>query len=463
EDKIRGKKPVVYQEKDGTRREIAASYAITAANRVTFELAKYDASRPLYIDPLIYSTYLGGSWYDSGSAIAVDSAGNAYVTGVTNSTDFPTMNPLQPANGGGYDAFVAKINPAGSALVYSTYLGGSGDDWGNGIAVDGAGNAYVVGQTASTDFPTVNPLQPANGGGAYGIAVDSAANAYVVGQTASTDFPTVNPLQPIYGGGGDDAFVTKLNPTGSALVYSTYLGGSNGDGAYGIAVDSAANAYVTGITYSSDFPTKNPLQGFESIEDVFVTKLNPAGSALVYSTYLGGSDSDLGNGIAVDNAGNAYVTGHTASTNFPTTPGAFQTTFGGNVDAFVTKLNPAGSAMVYSTYLGGSDYDSGSGIAVDSAGNAYVVGVTASTDFPTMNPFQRFNDGYGDAFVAKIDMGAATTITLSSSPNPSTYGQTVTFTAAVTSGLGAPPDGETVTFKKDTRILGTGTLSGGSA
>jgi hypothetical protein len=490
EDEIRWHKPVVYQEKDGTRREIAASYAITAANRVTFELAKYDASRPLYIDPLIYSTYLGGSWYDSGSAIAVDSAGNAYVTGVTNSTDFPTMNPLQPANGGGYDAFVAKINPAGSALVYSTYLGGSGDDWGNGIAVDGAGNAYVVGQTASTDFPTVNPLQPANGG-------------------------------------GYDAFVTKLNPTGSALVYSTYLGGSNGDGAYGIAVDSAANAYVTGITYSSDFPTKNPLQGFESIEDVFVTKLNPAGSALVYSTYLGGSDSDLGNGIAVDNAGNAYVTGHTASTNFPTTPGAFQTTFGGNVDAFVTKLNPAGSAMVYSTYLGGSDYDSGSGIAVDSAGNAYVVGVTASTDFPTMNPFQRFNHGNGDAFVAKltpsgsalvsstylggggddtglgiavdssrdayvtgwtnstnfptknpiqlynagyydafvakIDMGAATTITLSSSPNPSTYGQTVTFTAAVTSGLGAPPDGETVTFKKDTRILGTGTLSGGSA
>jgi Bacterial Ig-like domain (group 3)/Beta-propeller repeat len=577
DDEIRWHKPVVYQEKDGARQLVATRYAVTDRNRVGFELAKYDASRPLYIDPLIYSTYLGGSFGDGGSGIAVDSAGNAYVTGYTSSFNFPTMNPLQQAYGGGNaDAFVTKINAAGSALVYSTHLGGNGSDAGNGIAVDSAGNAYVIGVTTSTNFPTMNPLQAANAGGQYGydafvarinpagsalvystylggsgddsgssIAVDSAGNAYVTGDTESADFPTMNPLQPAKSG-GYDAFVARLNPAGSALVYSTYLGGSGGDSGSGIAVDSAGNAYVTGYTESADFPVTSG--AFQTVcgdvgcayADAFVTKINTTGSALVYSTHLGGNGSDLGNGIAVDSAGNAYVTGRTFSTDFPTTPGAFQTI--GSGDAFVTKINTTGSALVYSTYLGGSMSDSGNGIAVDSAGNAYVTGSTDSNDFPTTpgafqkvcnlgkncgnyywdafitrlnssgsalvystylggsmsdsgndiavdsagnayvtggtqssnfpttsGAFQKVCNGgsncakNADAFVTKINPSAATTTTLSSSLNPSTYGQVLTFTAVVASGLGAPPDGESVSFKKGAKVLGTGTLSGGSA
>jgi hypothetical protein len=560
---IRWHKPVVYQEKDGARQEIAARYAITDQNRVGFEVAKYDASRPLYIDPLIYSTYLGGSDGDFGRGIAVDSVGNAYVTGYTTSTNFPTKNPLQGANAGVgyYDAFVAKINPTGSALVYSTYLGGGGSDVGGGIAVDSAGNVYVAGYTNSSNFPTKNPLQPAYGGGDFdafvsklnptgsalvystylggsgydwgsGIAADSAGDAHVTGITCSTDFPTKNPLQANYGGGSGqvcgDAFVTEINPTGSAFVYSTYLGGSGLDWGEGIAVDSSGDAYVTGYTYSTDFPTMNPLQpNLGGGTDAFVAKINPVGSALVYSTYLGGSGYDEGYGIAVDSAGNAYVTGDTNSVDFPVVNPLKSTYAGGGGDAFVAKLNPSGSVLVYSTYLGGSGYDHCSGIAVDSAGKAYVTGYTNSTDFPTMNPLQAgkhggldalvaklnptgsallystylgggsgdyaadiavdsagdayvtgytgsshfptknplqpANAGVSDVFVSKIDMRGVTTTALSSSLNPSTYGQPVTFIAAVASSVTAPPDGEIVTFKQGTTVLGTGTLNGGSA
>jgi hypothetical protein len=427
-DEMRWHKPVVYQEKDGTRQEIAAHYVIKE-NRVGFAIAGYDSRQPLFIDPLVYSTYLGGSAFDIGNGIAVDTSGNAYVTGSTNSSNFPTMNPLQPANAGGPDVFVAKFNPTGSALVYSTYLGGSGDDRSYGIAVDSSGDAYLTGSTDSTDFPTMNPLQPANAGGGdlfvtklnptgsalvystylggtgvdygYNIATDSLGNAYVTGQTFSTDFPTINPLQPANAGNGD-LFVTKLNPTGSALAYSTYLGGSDYDIGEGIAVDSSGNAYVTGITVSTDFPTMNPLQPANAGGgDVFVTELNPAGSALVYSTYLGGSGSDGGYSITVDSSGNAYVTGQTSSTDFPTL-NPWQPANAGKVDVFVTKLNPAGSALVYSTYLGGSEDDFGHGIAVDSTGNASLAGWTRSTDFPTMNPLQGANAGPSDAFVSKL-------------------------------------------------------------
>jgi hypothetical protein len=276
-DEIRWHKPVVYQEKDGKRQEIAAHYIITAANRVGFAVADYDASRPLYIDPLIYSTYLGGSGDEYGTGIAVDSAGNAYVIGTTTLTNFPTMNPLQPNFGGGaYDLFVAKLNSSGSALVYSTYLGGSGSD------------------------------------AAFGIAVDSAGNSYLTGWTYSTDFPTMNPLQPVYGGGLFDAFVTEINASGSALVYSTYLGGSGDDIGFGIVVDNTGSAYVTGETSSTDFPTANPLQpSLAGESDAFVAKIGPVGSSLVYSTYLGGSGGAQGSGIAVDSAGAVYVTGST--------------------------------------------------------------------------------------------------------------------------------------------------------
>ncbi len=369
---IRQHKPLVYQEVDGIRREIAGSYVLNGGYQVGFQVAAYDAGKPLIIDPvLVYSTYLGGSARDRGRGIAVDAAGNAYVTGTTKSTDFPTANAFQAAFAGNIsddDTFVTKLNTAGNALVYSTYLGGSSFDNGEGIAVDAAGNAYVTGDTESTDFPTVSPFQPTF---AFGVV---------------------------------DAFVTKLNTAGSALVYSTYLGGNGLDQGAGIAVDTSGNAYVTGLTRSGDFPTASPFQASSATSgDVFVTKLNASGSALVYSTYLGGSgvENRFGGGIAVDAAGNAYVTGVTESADFPTA-NPIQPAHGGGRDAFVTKLNAAGNALVYSTYLGGSGNDDGNAIAVDTSGSAYVTGNTDSTNFPTASPFQATKAGSSDAFIVKI-------------------------------------------------------------
>jgi hypothetical protein len=435
-EELRLQKPRVYQEADGTRKAVEGRFWMAGANTISFRVPDYDRSKPLVIDPvLVYSTYLGGSDDDNARGIAVDSLGNAYVTGGTVSTNFPTMNPLQPANAGYYDAFVAKLNLTGSALVYSTYLGGSSLDYGHGIAVDSLGNAYVTGLTESADFPTANALQPRIGGGTnafvaklnptgsalvystylggseddegFAIAVGSSGNAHVTGITASIDFPTVNPLQPTYGGGGYDAFVAEFNSAGSALVYSTYLGGSDLDYGFGIAVDSSGNAYVTGSTYSTNFPTANPLQPtIHGISDGFVAKLNATGSALVYSTYLGGSSFETGSGIAVDSSGDAYVTGWTDSADFPTT-NPLQPTYGGDEDVFVVKLNAAGSALVYSTYLGGSLQDDGEGIAVDSLGNAYVTGLTRSANFPTMNPLQVANGSNYEAFVAELNPAGA--------------------------------------------------------
>ena len=431
---LRLQKPLVYQAMKGIRQEVSGSYVLTSPNQVRFQVAAYDASRPLIIDPvLFYSTYLGGSGDDIGNSIAVDAAGNAYVTGQIQSTNFPTtLGAFQTTSSGGGDIFVTKLDPTGSGLVYSTYLGGSGFDAGLGIAVDAAGNAYVTGGTFSTDFPTtlgafqttssggndafVTKLNPTGSAllystylrGAFGesIAVDAAGNAYVAGIARPTDFPTTLGAFQTASGGGGDAFVTKLNLTGSALVYSTYLGGSDFDVARGIAIDAAGNAYVSGFTASTNFPTT--LGAFQTTYgggalDAFVAKVDPTGSVLVYSTYLGGSDIDGSVGIAVDAAGNAYVTGGTSSTNFPTTPGAFQTAGGG---AFVTKVSPTGTGLAYSTRLGGvSGGDGGQGVAVDAAGNAYVTGGTDSTDFPTTaNAFQpAYGGGPEDAFVAKLN------------------------------------------------------------
>jgi hypothetical protein len=445
---VRLQKPVVYQEVDGVRQEIPSRYTLKNAHRVGFQIAAYDASRPLTIDPVLaYSTYLGGSGGDGGFGIAVDSSGDAYVTGLTFSSDFPTKNPTAGAcvgtcgtTGSNGDVFVTKLTHSGSGLVYSTYLGGSGFDEGRGIAVDSSGDAYVTGGTASSDFPTKNPtagacvgtcgttasngvafvtkLTPSGNGLVYstylggsgfdegfGIAVDSSGDAYVTGVTDSSDFPTKNPTAGACVGtcgtaGNIDAFVTKLTPSGNGLVYSTYLGGSGFDEGLGIAVDSSGDAYVTGVTGSSDFPTKNPTAGAcvgtcgttASNGNAFVTKLTPSGSGLVYSTYLGGSGGDEAFGIAVDSSGDAYVTGHTFSSDFPTknpTAGACVgtcATTASNGVAFVTKLTPSGNGLVYSTYLGGSGGDVGGGIAVDSSGDAYVTGVTTSSDFPTKNP-----------------------------------------------------------------------------
>ena len=433
---VRQHNPLVYQELDSGRREIPGSYVLKDERQVGFQVGAYDTSKPLTIDPvLVYSTYLGGSGFDKGFGIAVDASGNAYVTGNTLSTDFPTASPFQAAlaSTGPTDAFVTKLNAAGSALVYSTYLGGSASDGDSGgIAVDTSGNAYVTGRTASSDFPTASPFQAANGGGTdafvtklnaagnalvystylggsgtdigFDIAVDGSGNAYAAGCTDSTDFPTASPVQAVFGGGAEDAFVTKLNAAGSALVYSTYLGGSASDLGRAIAADTFGNAYATGTTFSTDFPTASPFQAANAgFFNAFVTKLNAAGSALVYSTYLGGSNGDDGFGIAADGSGNAYVTGDTSSTDFPTAS-PFQASISGTGDAFVTKLNAAGSALVYSTYLGGSIIDFGFGIAVDGSGNAYVLGRTTSTDFPTVSPIQAaYGGGFSDAFVAKLN------------------------------------------------------------
>jgi hypothetical protein len=431
---IRQRRPAIYQEVDGLRRQVRGGYVLKGRRHVGFQVHAYDRARPLVIDPVIYSTYLGGSANDSGNSIAVDSAGAAYVTGFTASLDFPTT-AIQTASGGNGDAFVTKLNPAGSAQVYSTYLGGSGLDQGYGIAVDSSGSAYVTGLTGSPDFPTTSgAFQTALGGSGdafvtkldpdgttlvystylggrdfdsgYGIAVDSSGSAYVTGDTSSSEFPTASAFQSALGGSGD-AFVTKLDSMGSTLLFSTYLGGSNLEHGAGIAVDSSGSAYVTGRTFSADFPTTSGAfqTALAGRGNAFVTSLDSTGSTLVYSTYLGGSTEDEGYGIAVDSSGSAYVTGLTVSTNFPTTAGAFQTTPAGGTDAFVTKLNPSGSGLVYSSCLGGNSTDEGFGIAVDLSGSAYVTGLTGSPNFPTTAGASQttFGGGDFDVFMTRLN------------------------------------------------------------
>jgi hypothetical protein len=447
--------------------------------RIGFQVAAYNSGKKVIIDPVLsYSTYLGGSDVEYASDIVVDASGDAYITGQTASIDFPTTvgvldttcgtdsncNKSLPGVFSGSDVFITKLNPTGSDLVYTTYLGGSGGETGNGLAIDVAGSAYVIGSTNSTDFPTVNPLQPVLGGGNFfgdafvvklgptgsnlvfatymggskddsgsGIALDAFGNAYVTGDTESTDFPTATPLQATCPLDEElnrfcrDAFVAKVNPIGSALIYATYLGGSGNDSGLAIDVDTFGNAYVTGTTSSSNFPTTPgafdticDIQGCFSNEssNAFVVKLNPIGSALIYATYLGGTfllligdkgPFDSGIDIVVDASGNAYVTGLTNADDFPTTPGAFDTTCNTTgcsdttSDTFVTKLNPTGSALIYSTYLGGDDFDSGNHIALDIFGNAYIIGETFSIDFPTFYPLQSTLRGFSDAFVTKLN------------------------------------------------------------
>jgi hypothetical protein len=428
--------------------------------QISFALGAYDHSQPLIIDPVLsYSTYLGGSAFDDATGIAVDSSGDVYVTGYTTSTDFPVVSAVDKSYGGGtcnndmspapcFDAFVAKLNPQGTGLVYSTYLGGSGDDRGAHIAVDSAGDAYVVGYTNSSDFPTASPLQGSIGGGTcgsttnpypcydafvvklgpsgssliystylggqgddygMGIAVDSSGSAYVAGFTSGSNFPvTGGAFEASFGGGPYDAFVAKLNPQGTSLVYSTLLGGSGEDRASAVAVDSSGDAYVTGQTNSTNFPTANPFQAAYAASscgcfDAFITKLNATGSALVYSTYLGGSGGNYGNAIALDSADEAFIAGWTTSADFPVTSEAYQKTYGGSDDAFISKLSAAGNSLVYSTYLGGIDPEVAAGIGVDGSGNAYITGNAYGVGFPAVNPLQAANAGFYDAFVAAFN------------------------------------------------------------
>ena len=433
------RKPVAYQMKDGTREPVDVLFVQHATHQVSFVLGNYDHSRALVIDPSVsYATYLGGSAEDDAYGIAVDSTGNAYVTGQTMSTDFPKVGGVQSTKKAEFDAFVTKISANGSSLVYSTYVGGNGEDSGNAIAVDASFDAFVAGGTGSSNFPVqggyqttpngsldafVFELNPAGSALTYstylggsgqdyasGIALYNGS-AYVVGSTQSSDFPTKNPLQSSIAG-NSNGFVTVLNSSGNALVYSTFLGGGSGDFAAAVAVDSSGNAYVTGGTENPSFPVKNAFQptcGSDGtcnggLYDAFVTVYNPAGSAYVYSTFLGGEGTDEGLGIAVDASGDAYVTGLTQSpSHFPLKSPALQSSMGGTQDAFVTELNPTGTALVYSTFLGGGQSDAGTGIAVDANNNAYVTGQTGSSDFPTASPTQSGSGGGNDAFVSEIN------------------------------------------------------------
>jgi hypothetical protein len=409
-------RPIVYQRTGADRKVVNSRYVVSreknSAQRVRFQIASYDRTRPLVIDPtvkLAYSTFLGGSGsysgFNFGFGIAVDSSGSAYVTGYTLSPKFPTKYPFQavvdqnPAGDVSPTVFVTKFTPNGTGLVYSTYLGGccqwtdGNPEFGNSIAVDSASNAYVTGFTQLPNFPTVNAFQAQNRGNPDGT------------------------------GAGGNAFVAKLSADGSSLIYSTYLGGTGGeDQATGIAVDPGGSAYVTGWTDSTDFPTENPFQainyacigGCGNGINTFVTKFSPEGSSLVYSSYLGGHVQNkfspvflgsLARGIAVDTDGSAYVTGSTTSSDFPMA-NAYQSSLkasGGNSNAFVTKFSADGSSLLYSTFLGGSVSDVGVGVAVDANGSAYVSGQASSPDFPLHNPFQSsLKSANGEAFLTKL-------------------------------------------------------------
>ncbi|HYP39311.1 MAG TPA: SBBP repeat-containing protein [Chloroflexia bacterium] len=429
--------PVAWQEVGGVRVPVEARYVVARDGSVGFALGRYDPALPLVLDPeLDYSTYLGGDLQDASTGVAVDSQGNAYVTGLIASANFPSVDPYQPNYGGGRrDAFVAKFDPTGAHLLYATYLGGSGDDEGWAIAVDREGNAYVAGFTDSTNFPLSNAYQPVNAGGkdvfvarlnaggnaldystylggsgrdeGWGIAVDGEENAYITGFTDSTDFPTASPLQASMAG-VEDAFVTRVNAAGSALIYSTYLGGSLRDGALAIALDRDGNAYLAGHSISTDFPIANAFQPTKQGNyDAIAVKVSHDGGQLVYSTYLGGSGSDQGWAIAVSSAGEAGLTGFTGSTDFPTL-NPLQPTNGGQHDSYATLLNNQGSGLVYSTYLGGNGhYDGGYGVAADAHGNFYFAGLTSSTNFAAVNALQSMSNGGDEAFISKINAGGA--------------------------------------------------------
>ena len=486
---VRQHAPVVYQEAAGKREMVSGRYVKLAADRVGFRLGKYDRSRRVIIDPTMsYATYLGAGGQDIGFSVAVDSQGSAFVTGYTNSpVNFPRKNAEQQTFAGQGDAFVTKFSPTGGSLIYSTFLGGSRYDAGLAIAVDRFGNTYLTGITKSADFPTtpgafqqtkltgyyttfVTKLAPSGSSLVYstylngstpdypgdtpsGLTVDSSGRVYVIGATSSSDFPTKNAVQPTMNGLGD-AFVTRFTAAG-ALDYSTFLGGSSTEQGKGIVVDSSDNAYVTGYSYSRDFPTTqgayeatyggpNCQNNGSTPPMAFVTKLSPTGSQLVYSTYLGGcSTGSAAAGIAVDASNRAYVTGDGGS-DFPTTPGAFRrTTKSGNGGGYVTRLDASGSSLSYSTFIGSVGPQS---IAVDSSSRAWIAGNASNLDFPAKNPLKTCNSS--DGFAAKLwatgggvffatcfgDGSGATSIRLDGSGNGYMTGETNSANFPTTTG-----------------------------
>ena len=449
---LRDAAPVTYQEAAGTRVTVQSRYALDepgqTGRRFLFAIdGGYDPNRQLIIDPGIqYTTFLGGGSDDTGAGIVVDGSGNAYIGGTTQSPDFPTTAGAFKRTGATNnfaEAFVSKLNASGTALVYSTFIGGSDMEFGRRIAIDAAGNAYITGQTKSSNFPVtgnafdrtlnippncprcidntdgfVTKLNATGSGLVYstylggtdydsprGIAVDAGGNAYVIGETLSADFPTTAGAFRRTLAGSYDIFVTKLNASGSALAYSTFVGGTQVDNGERVAVDASGNAYVMGFSSSLDFPTT--VGAFDRTSngdfDVTLTKLNPSGSGLIYSTYLGGQGSDTGGGLVVNDAGEAYVSGGTGSLNFPTTAGALHTPPDGS-DNFVTKFNATGSALVYSAVFGGTAIDGTSAIDLDAASNAWITGTTTSADYPTTaDAADRSLNGGADAFISELN------------------------------------------------------------
>lgn len=447
---LRFAKPVAYQALPEGRREVAAQFLLHGDSTVGFRLGRYDRTAPLIIDPvLLYNTYLGGTDIDIATAVTTDSVGNIYVAGYTASSTFSTTAGSYKTTlaVGDTDAYVMKLSSTGTAILYSTFLGGNWPDVARGIAVDSTGAAYITGSTVGrfpvtsgvvqetiADSPAifVTKLSPngatlaystylAGAGSGQAIAVDSSNNAYVAGYTFTATYPvTAGVLQGTYGG-ATDGFVTKVNATGSALVYSTFVGGRREDQVTGMVVDSSGAAYVTGFTSSDNFTTttgayrRTPPGG----TDAFAAKVQANGTAFVYSTYLGGANSDRAHAIAVDATGSAYIAGQTFSSDYPTTSGAFRPNYtGGPADAFVTKLAATGATLVYSTFLGGSgscsfsdpfhtyQCDGAFGIALDSTGSAIVTGF-AAPGFPVSGAPQASAPGGGDAFIAQLSSTGA--------------------------------------------------------
>ena len=436
---LRQQAPVIYQESAGGKSQVSGGYVLRGTE-VAFQVGAYDRSRALVIDPvLIYSTYLGGSGLDQANAIHVGSTGDAYVTGVTQSVNFPIQGTPSSTFGGNQDLFVTKLNLAGSGLTYSTYIGGVGLEIANDIVVSGAGTAYITGSTTSINYPVVTPTIAAQVGGTdvfltkltsagnglvystywgstgfeegTGVTVDPADNAYISGNTNAPNFPTQTPFQAALAG-GMDAFMTKFSVAGNSVVYSTYLGGAADDRAYDMTVADDAAVFVVGSTTSANFPTTpaSVQPALAGSRDGFLTHFSLAGNALLWSTYVGGSGEDEVFGIKIDAPMNSYLTGRTGSVNFPTQVPA-QALYGGGVnDAFATKINPPGSAMVYSTFLGGSGDDQGQGISIDLTRNAFVTGSTRSANFPTQQAYQATLNGVSDAFVSKLNLAGSSLI-----------------------------------------------------
>jgi hypothetical protein len=413
--------------------DMPAAVTLGSPHGIDIFVAKLNASDL----SLAYLTYIGGESDDRPAGIAVDSAGSAILAGTTHSRTFPTYAAARSTLSGTQDAFVLKLSPTGASLLFSTFWGGTGANTASGVALDTTGSIYVVGTTDSTAFPTRNPLQAANAGkqdafltkfdstgapqystylGGAGddfgmaVAVDAGGNPFVAGGTYSVNFPVLHPLQST-NAGGEDAFLVKIAASGGGLIYGTYIGGDHGDSAApetatGVAVDRSGSAYVTGVTSSPNFPTSSGVQTIYGggATDAFICRVNTGGTKLLYSTYVGGSSTDYATAITLNGAGTTYITGYTVSPDFPIVS-ATQTTRGGDYDAFVTGILPNGAALTFSTYLGGSAADAANGIAVDVLGRMYVVGQTLSGDLPLRGALQTYRSGIMDSFVTAFDIG----------------------------------------------------------